>query len=333
MKTWRIPHTDIAVSRLAYGCANLAPWDDKALTTEDKHRAEHLIHAAIEQGITLFDHADVYAFGKSEALFSEILKGSPGLRKKLVLQSKCGQRFSPEFQWGKPIEVDLTRQHIETSVEGSLKRLGIDYLDILLLHSPSTLLRPDEVARAFDQLHRGGKVRHFGVSNYSPAQIQLLKTAVRQPLVVNQIRLGLGYPHAFIDGTEFAVELAQGGGSGGYIGVDTFGVLDFCRLQEIQIQAWSPVRGELLSPTPDSAPIVKALAQALTDVAKSKTTTPGALALAWLLHHPAGIVPITGSGTAEHIIENCAADRITLTDTEWYALLAAAVDLKSGTTR
>ena len=329
MKKLRVPHTDLSVSCIAYGCANLAAWNTNSLGGEDKRRAAQLIHTALEQGITLFDHADLYAFGKAETLFGEVLKASPALRQKIVLQSKCGQVFSPDFQWGKPIYVDLTRQHIETSVEGSLKRLGTDYLDILLLHAPSTLIKPDEVAAAFDQLHRDGKVRYFGVSNYGPSQIQLLKTSVGQPIVANQIHLGLGCPQAFVDGTEFTVELAQGGGGSGCRSATTAGVLDYCRIEDIQIQAWSPVRGDLLSLRADPAPELEALVHKLAGMAKSKQTTPAALALAWLLHHPAGIVPITGSGTPEHISENCTADRITLTGAEWYGLLAAAVELKT----
>jgi predicted oxidoreductase len=329
MKSSRFPYSDLSVSRIAYGCANLAGWDDKALDAEDKSRADRIIQTAVEQGITLFDHADLYAFGKSETLFGEVLRASPGLRRTLVIQSKCGQVFSPNFHWGMPIYVDLTRQHIETSVEGSLKRLGTDYLDILLLHAPSTLVKPDEVAEAFDHLHRDGKVRYFGVSNYAPAQIRLLKKSVKQPIVVNQIRLGLGYPHAFVDGTEFTVELFQGCGNGHYFGMNTASVLDYCRLEDIQVQAWSPLRGGFLSAAPDSPPQLQALAHELAELAKSKDTTPATLALAWLLHHPAGVVPITGSSAAEHLIQNCASDQVTLTDTEWYALLAASVDLPS----
>ena len=323
MKTYLIPQTDLTVSRIAYGCGMLAGWDRGPLGTEDTVRASRLIHTAHDQGINFFDHADLYGFGRSETLFGEVLKGSPGLRNKLVIQSKCGQVFPPEWQkWGDPIRVNLTRGHLVSSAEGSLKRLGTDHLDILLLHAPSALIEPDQVAEAFDSLHQSGKVRYFGVSNYTPAQIRLLKRSVRQPIVVNQIRLGLGYPETFIDGMEFTVALARGGGSA-LKGVRD-GTLDFCRLENIQIQAWSPLRGDLLSPKPDSPREVRAAATKLSELAKAKETSPSALALAWLLHSRAGIVPVIGTTSPKHIIENCTADRLTLNDDEWYDLLAAA---------
>jgi len=330
MKTYQIRHTDLIVSRIAYGCASLAGWDYNPLNAEDQALAGRLIHTACEHGINFFDHADLYAFGKSEAVFGQVLKASPGLRQKIILQSKCGQVFPPGWQMGQPIRVDLTREHIVSSVEGSLKRLGTEHLDILLLHAPSTLVEPEEVAQAFDELHESGKVRYFGVSNHTAAQIQLLKKAVRQPIIVNQIHLGLGYADAFTDGVEFTVELAQAATANEcYLGVSGAGTIDYCRLQDIQIQAWSPLRGDLLNPKADSPPELKAAAQKLTELAAVKQSTPAALALAWLLHHPAGIVPITGASTVKHLIENCAADRVSLSNEEWYDLLAAAADIKS----
>ena len=329
MKTYRIPHTDLSLSRMAYGCAMLGNWDHEPLTTEDKVRASRLVHTAHDQGINVFDHADVYGFGKSEALFGQVLKDSPGLRQKIIIQSKCGQVFPANWQkWGDPIRVDLTREHIIGAVVGSLNRLSIDYLDILLLHAASTLVQPEEVARAFDELHQSGKVRYFGVSNYTASQIQLLKKAVRQPLIANQVRVGLGYPDAFTDGIESSVQLLQSAGGESYMAVSGSGTLDYCRLEDIQIQAWSPLRGDHLNPKVDSPPKIKAAAQKLVELARAKQSTPSTLALAWLLHHPAGILPVIGAANPAHIIDNCAADRLTLTDKEWYDLLAAAADLK-----
>jgi predicted oxidoreductase len=334
MKTYTIPNTDLTVSRIAYGCASLVGWDSNSLTAADRARAQRLIHTAYEHGITLFDHADVYTFGKSEAVFGEVLKASRGLRHKIIIQSKCGQIISPNWQIEQPIRVELTREHIVSSLEGSLKRLATDHLDILLLHAPSTLVGPEEVAEAFDQLYRSGKVRYFGVSNHSAVQVQLLRKAVRQPIIANQIHLGLGYPDVITDGVEFTIELAQAAAvNERYIGVSGAGTFDYCRLHDIQIQAWSPLRGDLLSPNADSPPGLRAAAQRLTEIAKTKQSTPAAVALAWLLHHPARILPITGPSTAEHIIENCAADRVTLSNEEWYDLLAVAADIKSRVVR
>ena len=332
MKDYQIPHTDLTVSRIAYGCAGLAPWDQNAINALDRKRAERLVLSACEQGINLFDHADIYAFGKCETVFGEVLKASPGLREKLVIQSKCGQVFSPDFSWGRPIFVNLTRKHIVHSIEGSLKRLGTDYLDIALLHAPSTLVRPPEVAEAFEELHRSGKVRYFGVSNYTAAQIELLKVSVCQPLVVNQIHVGLAYADPLVDGVEFAVLLARGDlDSQRHAGVAGAGTVDYCRLRNIQIQAWSPVRSNLLAPTAESPPWMKVASEKMRSLAATKQITPAALALGGLLHLPARILPVTGAGTVEHFIEYCTADRAVLSDEEWYDLLAIVADIETRT--
>jgi predicted oxidoreductase len=182
MKTSQIPHTDLLISRIGYGCAGLVGWDKTLVSTDEINKASRVIHTAYEHGITLFDHANLYAFGKSEATFGEVLKRVPGLRDKIVIQSKCGQSFPEDWQPGSPVRVDLSHEGIVRSVEGSLKRLATDYLDILLLHLPDALMEPQDVAAAFDELHRAGKVRYFGVSNHTAAQIQVLKECLRQPL-------------------------------------------------------------------------------------------------------------------------------------------------------
>lgn len=330
MKTYQLPQTELVVSRMAYGCARLAGWDQTPVSIEETTRAERVVRTAHDHGITLFDHADLYAFGKCEDAFGQVLSKSPGLRNRIIIQTKCGQRFADGRRPGMPIYVDLSREHIVASVEGSLRRLRTDYLDILLLHAPSTLVRPEQVAGAFDHLHRSGKVRYFGVSNYTPTQIQLLQKAVSQPIVVNQIHLGLAHSDPLNDGLEFTLELAKGLMKyERYQGITGSGTFDFCRRHNIQIQAWSPLRGVLLDSPVNAAPPLKATAQKLTDLAKEKNSAPSALALAWLLHHPAGIVPITGASNPDHIIENCSADRITFSDEEWYSLFATAADLKS----
>jgi predicted oxidoreductase len=327
MKTYKIPQTDLVVSRIAYGCAGLAPWGNEPLSAADLSRATTVINTAYDNGVTLFDHADIYAGGKAETVFGQILKQSPGLREKIVLQSKCGQKVMP----GGVVHADLSRAHIVGAVEGSLRRLGTDRLDLLLLHIADSLVEPDEVAQAFDALHRGGKVRYFGVSNHNATQIQLLKKSVRQPLVANQIHLGLGHPDALSDGMEFTAGVAKSARNSGdgHMSVSAPGTIDYCRLHDIQVQAWSPLRGGLLNPPADASPELKQTAQLLAEMARNKNATPASLALAWLLRHPAGIVPITGASRPEHIVENCAADRVELSRDEWYSLFAAATDLKS----
>jgi predicted oxidoreductase len=325
MATYRILHTDLVVSRLAYGGGSLGgAWVQESASEQTIANAERLIHTAYDNGITLFDMADVYAFGKSEAALGEVLKRSPGLRDKIAIQTKCGIHISlpiADPPAGDPHVFDFSYGHIISAAEGSLRRLGTDRLDVLLLHRPDALGEPQEVARAFEELHRGGKVRYFGVSNHTSAQIELLKKVVRQPLVINQIAIGLAHPDLITDGLDFnregATRLIQA-----YTGVA--GTLDYCRLHDIQVQAYSPVRG--LSNT-EATPAIRQTLQLLKDMAHQKNTTPFALALAWLMRHPAGIVPVLGGDNPDHLVEDCAAERIEVTRQEWYALLYAATGM------
>jgi predicted oxidoreductase len=339
MGTYKLSNTDIVVSRIAYGCmtlgwdkgmqyddASMARWAKEPLSVAAITEADRLIHLAYELGITFFDMADMYAFGKAEAAVGAVLKRSPGLRDKVILQSKCASRYAGDPQPGDPNRPDCSREHIISAVEGSLKRLGVDYLDILLLHRSDSLVEPQEVARAFDELKGSGKVRYFGVSNHTAMQIELLKKYVRQPLVANQVQLGLLHPYLILDGIEADRE-GDSRITHQYTGVA--GTLDYCRLHDIQIQAWSPLRGDLLKPLVDSKPEVKQTASLLKELAAKKGTTPAAIALAWLLRHPAGIAPIVGPTNPEHLIEDCAADQVTLSREEWYTLLAAAGGVSS----
>lgn len=327
MKTCRIPNTNLVVSRLAYGWGSLGgSWDTQDLPSNVLDMAVRLVRTAYEHGITLFDHADIYTFGKSETAFGHVLRQSPGLRQKIVIQSKCGMHISlplMEPPSDDPHRVNFECEHIVNSVEGSLRRLDTDYLDILLLHRPDALVEPEEVARAFDELHGSGKVRYFGVSNHTAPQIELLKRYVRQPLVVNQLDLSLANPGLVTEGLD--VNRQEGRRlMSGYTG--TAGLLDYCRLHDIQVQAYSPVRG-LTSAAQEARPAIRQAAQMLADLARKKGTASSAIALAWVMRHPAGIVPVTGTGQPQHLAENCDADRITLTRQEWYALLIAAAGL------
>jgi len=317
LKTYTIPHTDLVVTRLAYGNAMIGLDSN---SPDFIAQTVPVIWAAYEQGITFFDTADVYGQGKSELALGQVLKDIPGSRRRLVIQSKCSIRESGV--------IDSSREHITSAVEGSLKRLGTDHLDILLLHWPDSLIEPEEVGRAFDELHSAGKVRYFGVSNYNPYQIELLRRHVRQPLVANQIQLGLA--HWYTD--PGASKAAVTHGAEGVI------ALDYCRLQDIQVQAYSPLKGanigkppNLLNPPADASPEVRKTVDALQEIARAHDTSPAAIMLAWLLHHPAGIVPIIGATKVEHVVDNCAADRVQLNRTEWYSLLRAAAPLEQHT--
>jgi len=316
MKTY--PLADgLPASRIAYGCMQLSrAWDATPVTADERRHAQRLVETALAHGITLFDHADIYARGKSEQVFGDVLRASPGLRERMVLQSKCGIRFADDPP-GAPQRYDFDHAHIVASVEGSLARLGVDHLDVLLLHRPDALVEPEEVARAFDDLHAAGKVRHFGVSNHTAGQIDLLRHHVRQPLVANQLEVSLLH-HPLIDEGVVA-------NTTGHAYAAAAGTLDYCRLHGIRVQAWSPLAGGKFATASEfSDPVVRETSALLRRTADAKGVTPEAIQLAWLLRHPAGIQPIVGTTDPVRLAACCAADGVELSREEWYALFTAA---------
>jgi predicted oxidoreductase len=316
MTTLRIPHADLVVSRLAYGCMKIGgSWDHAPISAETEAAARVAVEAALECGINLFDHADIYCCGKSEAVFGRLLAAAPGLRDRIVLQSKVGIRFANDaYHSGEPARYDFSQEHILRSTEAILRRLGIAHLDILLLHRPDPLVEPAEVAAAFDELHRAGKVRHFGVSNHTAAQIELLRSHLRQPIVVSQLEFSLAQPALVVEG----VRANQAGAGASTDSCLAANLLDYHRLHDILVQAWSPFgHGKLLAPEHSAAPLLARLAA-------EKNTTPDAVALAWILRHPAGIQPVVGTTRADRVRAAAPAAALTLSREEWYALLAAA---------
>ena len=319
MNTLHLPNTSLEASRIAYGCMNLGGgWGREPLTEPTKQAALAAIRAALEQGLNFFDHADIYCRGKSEEIFALIWQEQPGLRDRVILQTKCGIRFEGDPDGRAPGRYDFSYAHILNSVEGSLKRLKTDYLDILLLHRPDALVAPEEVARAFDELHTSGKVRFFGVSNHTAAQIELLRKYVRQPLVVNQVELSLLHSQLIDAGIVFNQTQPPGP-------MHNEGTLEYCRLHDITLQAWGPlasgaVIGSGRGPLSDAAKNVSALAA---DLAREKNVSPEAIALVWLLRHPARIQPIIGTTNPARIRAACEADRVELTREEWYRLFIA----------
>ena len=297
---------DIAASRVAYGCMTLGGLDRQ-------QDVEAAIDAALAGGLTLFDHADIYARGRSEEVFGRVLADRPGLRERVVLQSKCGIRFADDPA-GAPARYDLSRDHIVRSVEGSLRRLGTDRLDVLLLHRPDPLMEPAEVARAFDELYAAGKVRAFGVSNFSIPQIDLLQAALDRPLVANQIQLSLLH----LGPVDVGVEVNRPGAA-----THAAGLVDGCRQRDVRVQAWAPVAGGALSRT-DPDPAHRALAEHVRAVAADLGVPALSVVLAWLLRHPAGIQPVVGTTHPDRIAAACAAAEVTLTRDAWYALFATS---------
>ncbi len=315
MKRYSVPLTDLELSRVAYGCMGLAAPGSSPVTAEEKRAAIEVVSAACEAGINLFDHADIYAHGKAEAAFAAVWQEIP--REEIVLQSKCGIILPDDPRYSGPGRYDFSYEHIVSAVEGSLQRLQTDYLDILLLHRPDPLMETEEVARAFDHLDYSGKVRYFGVSNFNAGQMARLQAAVDQPLIINQLELSLLHPHLIHEGVianriDGPHALASG-------------ILDFCQLTEVLVQAWSPVaRGDLFNPPAGAPPNVRASAEKVAALAAEKETTPEAIALAWLLRHPAGIQPVIGTTKPERVRASALADEVTLTREEWYELLIAS---------
>ncbi len=317
MQRHPLPNTDLHVSRIAYGCMQLSrAWNTDPLTDDERRRTRLLIETALDCGITLFDHADIYARGKSEQLFGEVLAQSPSLRDRMVLQTKCGIRFAHAPHPDSPGRYDFSYQHLIASVEDSLRRLHTDRIDLLLLHRPDPLAEPDEVARAFDDLHHAGKVLHFGVSNHTATQIALLQASLAQPLVVNQVEISLLHHHLINEGVIASTT--------GTPYTASAGTLDYCRQQNMLVQAWSPLAGGRLSHPETAEPALRNTAELVAAIARRHGVSAEAILLAWLLRHPAGIQPIVGTTDPDRLRASCAADDLRLDRETWYALFTAA---------
>ncbi len=300
MKRISIGTSGVEASAIALGCMRIA-----SLTVDGVDR---LIRTALEEGIDFFDHADIYGGGKSEELFGEVLVRTPSLRDRILIQSKCGIRQG---------FFDFSKEHILTAVDGILTRLRTDRLDFLLLHRPDALMEPEEIAEAFTLLEKSGKVRFFGVSNQNPAQMELLTRFVPQRIQANQLQLGLAYTGMIDAGvhvnmTDEASVVHDGS------------VLDYCRLKDITIQPWSPFQYGFFKGAFLGSPEFPELNRAVDDLAREKGVTPSAIAIAWLLRHPAHLQPIVGTADADHLRDLCQASKVDLTRPEWYALYRAA---------
>jgi len=267
--------------------------------------AERFVGTALELGMNFFDHADIYGGGACEEIFG---KAYTGPRENIILQSKCGIRKG---------RYDFSKEHILASVDGSLARLNTDYLDVLLLHRPDALVEPEEVAEAFDLLRASGKVRHFGVSNHSPMQIQLLQKYVRQPLVANQLQFGLG--HAFLVSQGTHVNMADDAAV-----VRDGGALDFCRLHDITVQPWSPFQYGMIRGPFIGDKRFKELNAKLEELAQVYNADSTAVALAWILRHPARMQPVIGTMNLGRLASCAKAAELTLSREDWYALFLAA---------
>ena len=290
----------LPVSAVAMGCMRLA---------DAKAPADTVLGTALELGIDFFDHADIYGGGRCEAVFGEWLSRHPGLRERITVQTKCGIR---------PSCYDFSKAHIISAVDGSLRRLQTDYVDVLLLHRPDTLMEPEEVAEAFNELESAGKVRAFGVSNHSPMQIELLKTAVRQPIVADQLQFSLPESGLVTSGLNVNMkndESVMHDGS----------ALEYLRLKGITIQAWSPFQGGFFrGPFVGDREKYPDLNEKLDALAEKYGVTPMGVAAAWILRHPAKIQLVSGSVSPDRMREICAGADVDLSREDWYALYLAA---------
>lgn len=317
MKTQSLGKSSLVSSRLAYGCMRIpGTWKPTEVTPEMAARGRRSVVAAYEAGYTLYDHADIYCAGHAETLFGEAMREVSGMRERILIGTKCGILFPGQPSAGVaspagPHRYDFSPAHIVWSCEQSLKRLGVETIDLYQLHRPDLLMDPSAVAEAFDKLKSAGKVREFGVSNFSPSFLTALQRACAFPLIVNQVEIHLGRLDNFHDGT-----------------------LDQCLAENVTPLSWSPLGGGFLAtngkPDPAGIPsqppkdVAKKLLKEIDAVATTHGVSRTVIAIAWLLKHPSRIIPIVGSNNPEHIRDAAKADDVELSREDWYRLLTAA---------
>lgn len=297
VKRMNLGTSDLSVPEIGLGCMRMA-----GMTKND---ARAMIDKSMELGIDFFDHADIYGKGEAEKAFASAIE--PSLREKMVLQSKCGIRDG---------FFDFSKEHIISSVEGSLKRLNTEYLDVLLLHRPDALMEPEEVAEAFTKLENDGKVRHFGVSNHNPMQTELLQETVDQELIVNQVQLSLMQTVMIDHGLNVNMENSSAVNRDGEI-------IEYSRLNNISLQAWSPFQHGMIEGAFVGNSDFPEINEKLQQVASRYGVTDSAIAIAWILRHPAGIQPIVGTMNKQRLEDIAKASEVKLTKEEWYELYRA----------
>ncbi|KQN75157.1 aldo/keto reductase [Devosia sp. Leaf64] len=304
MKTFKVPHTDLTVSSVVLGLMRIAKMSDSEI--------QALFGAAMDAGVTVYDHADIYGGERHrcEERFGEAITMSAADREKILIQSKVG--ICKGY-------FDFSSEHILQTVDESLAALRTDYLDVLLLHRPDTLVEPEDVAAAFDKLAASGKVRHFGVSNHTPGQIEVLKTAVKQPLLFNQVQLSVTHANLFAQGVA-----ANMNGLEQSISRDN-GLLDYSRLKGMMLQAWSPFqKGFFDGVFVGDREGFPELNEALDELAEKYGVTPTGIAVAWITRHPANVQVVLGTTKPSRVAECAAGSSVPLTREEWYRLFRTA---------
>ena len=289
------------VSQLALGCMRISDKTDKEM--------DFYLNNAVDLGINYFDHADIYGRGKCEEVFGAALKRNPTLRDKIYIQTKCS--IVPGSMY------DFSKEHIISAVDGSLKRLGVEHIDVLLLHRPDLLMDPAEVAEAFDELETKGKVGAFGVSNHSPLQIELLQREMKQKLSINQMQLSITNANMIASGANVNLPGDDGVNYDGYL-------RDYCRLKGITIQPWSPLQYGFIEGSFVDNRKYKNLNKVIEELAEKYGTTPTGMAIAWILRLPEKMQPIVGSTNPGRIEAVAKAADITLSREDWYRIYREA---------
>jgi predicted oxidoreductase len=300
MNKINVSNSDLIIPEIALGCMRISE-----LSSEHVNK---LVNTALDEGINFFDHADIYGGGKSEKVFASAVDMSSSNREKMILQSKCGIRKG---------FYDLSKDYILESVDGILKRLKTDYLDVLLLHRPDSLMESEEVAEAFDLLHKKGKVRNFGVSNQNPMQIELLKKSVKQNLIFNQLQLSIKRTGMIDSGLNVNMKVDNS--------IDHDGaILDYSRLNDITIQAWSPFQYGFFEGIFLNNDMFPELNKVINKLAEKYNVTNSAIAVAWILRHPAKIQTIIGTTNPGRVSDMAKASDFKLSREEWYEIYRSA---------
>jgi predicted oxidoreductase len=300
MRKIRLGVSDLEVPVVAVGCMRINQLQPK--------EAEQFVQTALDLGANFFDHADIYGGGACEEIFAQAIHMNDRVREKVILQSKCGIREG---------RYDFSKEHILNSVDGILRRLRTDYLDVLLLHRPDALVEPEEVAEAFDILYSTGKVRYFGVSNHKPMQIELLKKYVRQPILANQLQLSIMHAYMISNGMNVNMDVPAAYDRDG-------SVLDYCRLHEITIQPWSPFLFGFFEGVFVGNEKFPTLNAKMDEIGARYGVTKTTLAIAWLLRHPARMQPVVGTTNLQRLKDCVTATEVNLTREEWYEIYLAA---------
>lgn len=301
MKNINIGNSGIQVSEVGLGCMRMSGIE--------KSEAEKVIKTSLEEGINFFDHADIYGGGKSEEIFADAINLNSSIRERMIIQTKCS--IVPGVMY------DFSKEHILKSVDASLKRLQTNYVDFLLLHRPDTLMEPEAVAEAFSKLHESGKVKYFGVSNHTPMQIELLNKYLNNKIIINQLQFGIMHTEMIDAGLNMNIKNDASIDRDG-------GILEYCRLKDITIQAWSPYQYGFFGGVFLDNDKFPELNKKINEIAEKYRVTNTAIATAWILRHPAKIQTIVGSMNSERIKEISKASNVNLTRQEWYEIYLAA---------